>query len=519
MGMQAYCTDSARRLRGIAGNAPILLLLTAAVLGIHGFHPWAEDGGLYASGIEYKLDPHLFAKDTAFVLEPTRYSIFASLLSWICRVTTLSVLHVLLLSYVGTCALMIWSVHQLATRMLVDVAAQWTATCLLTALWTLPIAGTSLYLMDPYMTARSFAVPLVVLALGQLLEVGAHSPGDLKGWIKVAAPLAVACSFHVLMGGYGAAFCTFVWIAQRRRLTWGWIPLTAALLIAAKLVQVHTRMTAPAATAAVLSRSYWFLSRWRWYELVGLAAPVLSFAMIARCRPTLYTAAGRQCCQAAVQAGCVAFVIALLFAREAGEHFGVARLQPLRIFVYLYIAFLPVMAATAVHLARYISTQVRVSLHGLMGLLLTTVASAMFLVQRSIYPCSPHLEVTDRSGNGWENAFSWIHANTPQNAVVALDAFYTAKPGEDAQNFRPLAERSMLADFSKDGGEASVEWQLAGPWQRDVEATHDLDQQEDAMRTAELRRLGATWMILAASTLTAQPCPYRASDVKVCKLQ
>ena len=46
----------------------------------------------------------------------------------------------------------------------------------------------------------------------------------------------------------------------------------------------------------------------------------------------------------------------------------------------------------------------------------------------------------------------WIGRNTPKDAVFAIDAKYITKAGEDAQGFRAIAERSVLPDYSKDGG-------------------------------------------------------------------
>ena len=54
-----------------------LAALTLAVLLVHGFHPLAEDGGLYVAGVEWKLNPSLFPHFTEFVSEHLRFSVFA----------------------------------------------------------------------------------------------------------------------------------------------------------------------------------------------------------------------------------------------------------------------------------------------------------------------------------------------------------------------------------------------------------------------------------------------------------
>ncbi len=55
-------------------------------------------------------------------------------------------------------------------------------------------------------------------------------------------------------------------------------------------------------------------------------------------------------------------------------------------------------------------------------------------------------------------------ANTPKDAMFALDAQYITKPGEDAESFRAIAERSALPDFSKDGGVVTNKPELAVEW-------------------------------------------------------
>ena len=58
---------------------PVLLVSALAIFAfaVAGYHPFAEDGGLYAAGVERLLDPSLFPHETAFVLAPMRHSLFA----------------------------------------------------------------------------------------------------------------------------------------------------------------------------------------------------------------------------------------------------------------------------------------------------------------------------------------------------------------------------------------------------------------------------------------------------------
>ena len=123
-----------------------------------------------------------------------------------------------------------------------------------------------------------------------------------------------------------------------------------------------------------------------------------------------------------------------------------------------------------------------------------------------------------QSKNSWVQAFEWIRANTPTDALFAMDADYIHAPGEDAQNFRAIAERGMLPDASKDGGEASIAPDLAKAWARGVAAQDGLNAASDAERLARLKPLGVTWVVLDGSARTGFECPYGNARVRVCRL-
>jgi hypothetical protein len=155
----------------------------------------------------------------------------------------------------------------------------------------------------------------------------------------------------------------------------------------------------------------------------------------------------------------------------------------------------------------------------LIVLALMVLAAIMFLVQREIFPDSAHIELPWRSNsNPWTQAFLWVRANTPRDALFALDVRYINEHGEDAQTFRATALRSALPDFSKDGGEAAITPSLAAAWQQGAAAQANLSDEPDAIRDARLGPLGVTWMVLHSSAVTRHPCPYDNGTVKVCRL-
>ena len=63
----------------------VIALLTPAVLLVHGYHPLADDGAVYVTGIKKLVDPSLYQTDAVFALSPTHLSIFAHVLAALVR--------------------------------------------------------------------------------------------------------------------------------------------------------------------------------------------------------------------------------------------------------------------------------------------------------------------------------------------------------------------------------------------------------------------------------------------------
>jgi hypothetical protein len=484
----------------------IFTALTAAVLLVHGYHPLAEDGGLYAAGIEHTLDPTLFPYATAFVTEHLRFSIFAPFTAGIVHLTHLNLAWTLLLLYLISIASTLAASRAILRRCSVSEASQLVGISLLAVWWTLPVAATSLLLMDPYVTARSLTLPLSLFAIAFALDDW-HSPRPI---LATALCLVIAALFHPLMAAYALAFVLGIRVTRLRRPIYGWATLTLLALATAAAIHHHGTPATGPLLAAELSRYYWFLSEWHTYEWLGLLGPLLVLAALHRLRPTPPTS---RLTQAAISLGCIATLVCLLFARESDPIHLIARLQPLRIFLTIYALLALLLGATLTERLR--PRQRRY----LPALLLLLIAAGMFAAQRDTFPASIHLELPDRTNpNPWVRAFLWARDNTPPNVVFALDARYINQPGEDAQTFRAISLRSALPDFSKDGGEAAITPALASAWQRAAIAQSTLSTSSDAERDARILPLGATWMIVRAATPTAHPCPYVNNTVKVCRL-
>jgi len=510
-----------------------LAALTALTLLVQGYHPLAEDGGLYVAGVEYTLDPTLFPHYTAFVTEHLHFSLFAPTLAGIVHSTHLPLPWVLLLVNLFSIWLTLFAASKILQRCIPSQRAQLAGLCLLSAFWILPIAGTSLMLMDPYITGRSLSTPLTLLAIAFALDPWlspAFIPGRSK-WTSLTAcglSLLIAALFHPLMAAYGLAFVFILRLTRLRRRFAAWTILLIAALALAAALQALAPTSSPAVLAAELSRYYWFPSQWQWFELLGLAGPLLILTLLLRyysrrSDPLNHTAA--TLCRASIAAGIIAVTVAVIFARESARTHLVARLQPLRIFLPIYVVMALLLGATLTQLTlearqRSSSKLKRRSLASLPAITLLTLAAVMFYVQRETFPASNHLELPwSTPNNPWTRAFLWARDNTPRDALFALDAKYVNEDGEDAQTFRAIALRSALPDFSKDGGEAAITPALAALWQPAAIAQTHLYAATDAARDTRILPLGATWIVLHSSARTAHPCPYDNGAIKVCRLR
>jgi hypothetical protein len=224
--------------------------------------------------------------------------------------------------------------------------------------------------------------------------------------------------------------------------------------------------------------------------------------------------------------GGFAILLTLVFAHESYPSHIIARLQPLRVFLMIYIIMVLLLGAGLEQLIE--SCFARLPNHRLrrcspypVGLVILLAGLAMYTAQRQQFSASPHIELpwrAQQNPNPWVRAFLWCRGNTPADALFALDAHYITTHGEDAQTFRAIAQRSALPDFSKDGGEASITPGLAGQWQTAFAAQLNLSSLNERTLRLRLAPFGVTWLVLRSASPAAFDCPYDNGQIKVCKL-
>lgn len=497
----------------------LVTVLTLLALGVHGYHPYAEDGGLYMAEIKHLIDPTLYPHGTEFVTGHLRFSLFGSLVTGLVHLSRMSLDAVLLLLYLASCWTTLLAGWLLSARCYACRGTRTGAVALLAVWITLPIAGTSLMLMDPYVTARSISTPCVLLALAGVLEF--FLPGDgnpARRWRALAlgcVAMTLAAAMHPLMAAYGLG-CVLVLVCDLSPIEkiriWGTAGLCLAAVGIAAVVQAMGPPESGPYLHAAMTRSYWFPGSWHWYEQFGLAAPMIILAIAGFGTRREGDAARIALARMALACGATAVIVAALFARTSLATHMVARLQPLRLFQMVYVVMILSVGAV---LAERVLQRRLLRWMAAFGVL----AGIMLFAGRQTFPSSAHLELPWRAPqNEWVQAFMWINRNTPKDALFALDAHYITSPGEDAQSFRAIAERSVLPDYSKDGGEASITPGLTPAWLAGVNAQMKLDTESDVRRIAALRPLGVNWVVLRREARTEFECDYANDAVKVCRM-
>lgn len=477
-----------------------LALLVPLVLLIHGYHPWSDDAAIYISGLRKILHPSLFPADAPFVLSHTRVSLFSHVLALLVWLSHLRLDVFILLAYLGSILLFLFACRQFALRLFRDERTSWIATLFAAACFSLPVAGTALFLMDPYLTARSFSTACSILAVVAVLD---------RSWKRTALWTVLTLAMHPQMGVYLAGFLTVLLLVQSRRPRWA---LALSLLACLGcgciwLLTLHAPVTA-AYREAILSRRYFFPGLWQWYEWIGLAAPLILLALAWRKSesgsPTANISA------ACVLVGAAACVAAFAFVHPQGPYL-LARVQLLRSFQVIY-------ALGLVMLGGFIGLSFSQSRRWVVPALFLLAAGGMFVAELYMYPGSAHLELPGTAPvNPWGQALVWIRDNTPHNAVFAISPGLVASPAEDLPGFRALADRSVLVD-NKDEGVASIFPSVAPLWKQRSDAEAGLDALTPAQRASRLRPWGISWVLLPPSEFSPSLCPYENSVVAVCRL-
>lgn len=478
-------------------------LLALVVLIIHGYHPYSEDAGIYVPAIKKMIDPSLYSYGAHFFERPAHFSLFAFLVSASSRLFLLPIRYVLLAWYLITTATMIYACYRICRACFPEKQMRIVGTLLIVVAASMPAAGTALLLSDPYLTGRSFSTPAVLFAIAFLLEEELRTAFLFLG---------IALLFHPLMGAAGLAF-VLVFLAVRHKAVRMPLLISALLFFSVVLAlafKLHP-VIPESYRQALMSRAYFFLSNWRWFEILGAVAPIVLCLWLAYTGRSIYPGKVVELAIAISIFGSTALVLGVV-ATWVTPALTLARFQPMRAFHLIYFLFILI----PFNLGLRAILKQRTAAY---ALILLGIAGGMYISQRRTFPASAHIEWPwHDASNPWQEAFFWVRYNTPKNAIFALSPEYSDEQGDDGSGFRAVAERSALADKIKDGGVVALFPDIADEWVEDVRASATVNQLHTADDARLLVRRGAQWVVASTGKTSGLDCVYRNQAVEVCRL-
>ena len=476
-------------------NACILAVLAALGILIGGYHPGAEDDEVYLAAIKHDLNPSLFPHDSEFFAVQLQATIFDKLVSASVRLTHLPLGWVILSWHYLAIFLLLLGCWRISHRCFREAYAPWASVALVTVLLTLPIAGSALYIVDQYLHPRALATAAILAAIVAVLD---------RKYVWAVVLLVLAVLIHPIMASFGISLCIF--LAWRQPAP----NLAPAVLALAPLGWIF-EPTSDAWRAAANTRNYYFLSRWEWYEWLGVVAPLAILWWFRRLGQREGARTFVHLASRLLGYGVFQLIVAIaLMLPDSLQR--VRPLQPMRYLHLFYIVFLVLTGGLLgqkflrAHWPRW-------------TLVFVPLAAVMFFAQRQTYPASAHLECPGSvPRNAWSQAFIWIRQHTPIDAYFAAGAEYMRRPGEDYHGFRALAERSVLADVAKDSAVATQVPRLARRWQDEVEAQRGWEHFGLNDFTRLKARFGVDWVIVEHPRGEGMDCPYENTAVRVCRV-
>jgi hypothetical protein len=481
---------------------PGLSAITGLAVLVHGYHLGVDDSAIYVPAIKRVADPSLYPFGAEFFMSHAHLSIFAGLVGGSARLTHLPIDMVIFAWHIGSIFLLLLAAWQLLGDCFESRHARWSGVAILAATLSVPVTGTALAIMDPYLTARSLSTPASLFAIACYL---AYKPRRALAW------LALTAAVHPQMAVYVVLFIGCMELGKRRHAIRAVAePLFAGAMIGLPFLPQFAPVTG-AARACMLSRTFFFVATWAWYEWVGVFAPLALLWWLSAVRPRHTLPAVRQLAGSLIPFG-LAFTAVAVTLAIPGRLEGYNRLQPMRSFHLLYVVFFILLGGligeywTKTSAWRWVT-------------LFVPLALGMVLLQQSTFPASQHVEWPgSNNGNTWMSAFLWIRSHTPKGAVFALDPNYMVRAGEDAHGFRAVAERSVLADSVKDSGAVSLFPRLATEWESQVGAGRGLDHFAPADFERLLKRYPVTWILTTRPGPAGLTCPYENQELTVCRM-
>ena len=469
-----------------------IVALTILAFAIHGYHYGIEDEAIYLPAIKKLIDPALYPHDSQFFMSQARWTALPWLISGVARISHVPLAWLVLLTHFASLSLLLFGCSRIAALCFRSLREQASSVLLFTILLTLPVAGTRIYLADQHLHPRTLANAFVLLAIASVLE--------RRVWRVILAGLA-GLAIHPFMAVYGLFFAALLALPFER--------IAEVVAIAICVIWYAPHRDA-AWHEALATRPYYTLRNWEWYEWIGLLAP---FAVLW----LLMQLAHRQ---GLANASKLMRVLLLYAGILCGATLGISISQttdflwPLQPFRYLYIVY-----ALMFLIGGGLLAQLFQGYRWRWLVLMAPLCAVMFVTQREEFANSRHIDLPGRQPvNAYVKAFHWARENTSPNSFFALDPEYMKTLGEDTYGFRAIAERSQMADISKDAAVVTAFPGLGPEWKRQLDSTRGW-KKFGRGDFAKLRSFGVSWVVVEVKqgTEARLDCPYNQDSVAVCK--
>jgi len=498
--MEAVKESRLRRNR-FSFELPGVLLFTLLGFLVMGYHPGLEDDGIYLTAVKADLNPALYPYNANFFRLQLEATLYDRWMAHFVRWTRMPVAWAELFFQLFCLFLILWAVKQIANRLFPEETARWGGVALVSAMLTLPVAGTALYLMDQHLHPRSLATAMILLAVSRIMEE--------KRW-QAAPLLLLAFLMHPLMAAMGISFCFFLTMVSLDSVR-AYVRALRGSMAAAVPLGWLFEPADPTWRKALDTRTYYYLFKWEWYEWLGAIAPLILFWLLwhmARKRGEIRLAR---------------FALAVFLYGIFQQALAMAmlscptlvRLTPLQPMRYLHLLYFLMVLAGGCLLGKFL---LRRSVWR-WAVFLMIANGGMLFAQRAEFSATQHLELPWRApSNEWLQAFAWVKANTPVSAYFALDPYYMDAAGEDYHSFRALAERSQLADAVKDTAVVTQIPELGPVWAKQVEAGAGWN----SFELADFERLkagfGVDWVLVHYPEPSGLACSWHGRSLAVCQI-
>jgi hypothetical protein len=482
-------------------NICLILAFSALAIAVMGYHPGIEDDSVYLSAIKGDLNPALYPHDSEFFRVQLQATLFDKWVAGFIHWTRIPVGITEFVWQFCSIALIIFGCWCLARSLFAEDEAHWGGVAMITAMLTLPVAGTALYLADQHLHPRNLSAGIILVAVSRIMAG--------KRWHAVPL-LLLSFVIHPIMAALGISFCIFLTMAMHEPVHVWLRSLRDSLASAVPLGWIFEPPT-PIWRKALATRTYFFLYQWTWYEWLGAIAPLLLFWLLWRVALRRGETQLARFALAVFAYGIFQQVAAMIILGSPG----LVRLTPLQPMRYLQLVyfFMVLIAGCLIGKLLVKSSTWRWALY------LVVINTGMYATQRALFSASDHIEFPGtRISNSWLQAFAWIRMNTPTDAYFAMDPNYLAAPGEDYHSFRALAERSQLADAIKDTAVVTQVPELGPAWEKQVDAQAGWTN----FQLADFERLktdfGVNWVLVSYPHPAGLVCQWHNDTLAVCRI-